>query len=158
MDFDRVVMQKQGYGNYEELDPTSLPPLYIAYDPARSEGSGVLHSHMTALFEEGDERVIGVMDSIGDLARQARDLLVAGRGAEIGPLMDRNFDQRASIYSLSRENIAMVEAARATGASAKFSGSGGAIIGTYAGEEMYAALQTGLGRIGCQVFKPEIAS
>ena len=39
----------------------------------------------------------------------------------------------------------MVEAARSAGASAKFTGSGGAIVGTYEDEAMFAALQERLG-------------
>ena len=51
----------------------------------------------------------------------------------------------------------MVEEARRVGASAKFAGSGGAIIGTYAGESMYDALRARLQGLGCEVFKPEVA-
>lgn len=31
MDFDRAQFERQGHGQYEELDPQLLPPLYIAY-------------------------------------------------------------------------------------------------------------------------------
>jgi glucuronokinase len=50
----------------------------------------------------------------------------------------------------------MVEAARAVGASAKFTGSGGAIVGTYQDEAMYRRLQEQLAGIGVEVLKPEI--
>jgi glucuronokinase len=52
----------------------------------------------------------------------------------------------------------MVEVARRTGASAKFAGSGGAIVGTYPDEATFAALQEALGRIGCVVIKPAVAA
>jgi glucuronokinase len=48
----------------------------------------------------------------------------------------------------------MIETARSVGASAKFAGSGGAIIGIYRDETMYANLQSELGKIGCIVVKP----
>jgi glucuronokinase len=51
----------------------------------------------------------------------------------------------------------MIETARRTGASAKFAGSGGAIIGTYADAAMLRDLVTDLKQIGCRVIQPEIA-
>ena len=50
----------------------------------------------------------------------------------------------------------MVETARHRGASAKFAGSGGAIVGIYRDEAMYEALVRELGSIGSRVFKPQI--
>jgi glucuronokinase len=50
----------------------------------------------------------------------------------------------------------MVEIARACGASAKFAGSGGAIIGTYQNEAMYAALREKLAQSGSILLKPRI--
>ena len=51
----------------------------------------------------------------------------------------------------------MVMTARATGASAKFAGSGGAIVGTYEDEAQFARLSQALAAIGCQTIHPEIA-
>ena len=51
----------------------------------------------------------------------------------------------------------MVEVARSTGASAKFAGSGGAIVGTYRDEAMFQKLERELGKINCAVLKPTIA-
>ena len=50
----------------------------------------------------------------------------------------------------------MVDTARSVGASAKFTGSGGAIVGTYEDEAMYAKLTTALEGLGLKVFKPLI--
>ena len=47
-------------------------------------------------------------------------------------------------------------AARDAGASAKFAGSGGAIVGTYEDEAMFGQLTDNLGEIGCRVIKPQI--
>jgi glucuronokinase len=52
--------------------------------------------------------------------------------------------------------IQMVEVARQCGASAKFAGSGGAIIGTYEDEAMYRELCTALTAIDSRVIKPQI--
>ena len=83
-------------------------------------------------------------------------MLSEGRGQEIGPLLDRNFDLRRSIYHISAGNLAMVKAARATGASAKFTGSGGAVVGLYDGEDMFKKLTRDLAPLGVAVFKPII--
>ena len=50
----------------------------------------------------------------------------------------------------------MIEAARDAGASAKFTGSGGAIVGVYEGEEMFERLTTNLAPLGVKIFKPTI--
>jgi glucuronokinase len=52
----------------------------------------------------------------------------------------------------------MVETARRCGASAKFAGSGGAIIGTYEGKRMFDQLSVELARIGSKVILPQIYS
>lgn len=50
----------------------------------------------------------------------------------------------------------MIEAARSVGASAKFTGSGGAIIGTYKNEEMFQKLLKTLSEKDILVIKPSI--
>ena len=79
-----------------------------------------------------------------------------GGGADIAPWSDKNFDRRSSLYSLSPGDIEMVERARSTGASAKFCGSGGAIVGTYDDEAAYAALETIFEGTGTVVFRPTL--
>lgn len=156
MDFERALMESQGHGRYESLDPALLPPLYMAFDRNRAEGSERVHNTVRARFDHGDTVVIDAMRQFGELAAKVRDLLVQRRGAEIGALMDQNFDLRARIMKISRENQLMIDTARAVGASAKFTGSGGAIIGTYRDGRMYEELFGRLEAIGCEVFKPEI--
>jgi glucuronokinase len=83
-------------------------------------------------------------------------LLEAGRGLEIGGQINRNFDLRKSILKISEGNLRMVDTARSVGASANFTGSGGAIIGTYIDDSMYERLKTALLNIGIKVIKPDI--
>lgn len=156
MDFAEEHFERQGHGEYEELDPANLPPLYVAYTTQLSEGTEVFHNDIRGRFNRQEEDVVAAMTEWADLTQKTRDLLVAERGHEIGPLLDRNFDLRQSIYQLSEGNLAMVEAARSVGASAKFTGSGGAIVGVYEGEEMFTALREKLEMQGAQVIKPEI--
>ncbi len=156
MDFDKEHMAREGYGIYEELDPRLLPPLYLAYTTKLSEGTEVFHNDIRGRFERGDKEVIEAMEFWADLARQARDLLKAKRGDQIGELLDANFDRRRQLYQLSEGNVEMVETARAAGATAKFTGSGGAIVGSYPDEATFQRLVEMLTPLGLKVFKPRI--
>lgn len=156
MDFSQALMEKQGYGGYEPLDPRLLPPLYIAYRRDLAEGTEVFHNDIRGRFNRGEAAVVVAMRFWAGLADQARELLLAGRGAELGPLLDANFDQRRKLYQISEGNLRMIETARAAGASAKFTGSGGAIVGTYPDEAAYQRLREKLGALGVEVLKPQI--
>lgn len=157
MDFAKKHFEEMGHGVYEELDLTSLPDLYIAYSPYLSENTEIFHNDIQGRFDRGEPAVIDAMAEWATLAQQARDLLSQGKGQELGPLLNRNFDLRKSIYRLSQGNLDMIEAARSAGASAKFTGSGGAIVGIYDGEEMFERLVTTLTPLGIKVLKPIIA-
>ena len=156
MDFAKEHFDKQGFGVYEALDPGSLPPLYIAYTTDLSQGTEVFHNDIRSRFNRGDPAILAAIDEWADLAQQVHAHLVASEGAQIAPLINRNFDLRRETYQISEGNLAMVEAARAVGASAKFTGSGGAIVGTYDGDEMFQALEARMTPLGVKVFKPQI--
>ncbi len=155
MDFNTDTMDAQGYGDYVPMDSALLPKVYIAYKRELSEGSEVFHNDIRARYNMGEQAVVEAMRSWADLADQVRDAL-AGRPDDIGPLLDANFDLRRSLYRIHPDNIAMVEAARSVGASAKFTGSGGAIVGTYADDEMFARLESVLAPMGIATLKPNI--
>ncbi len=156
MDFSRDIMESQGYGNYEELDPSLLPPLFVAYRNDMGEGSETIHQTVRERWLEGDPEVIAAMKDFASYAQEARDKIVAGRGVEIGPLLDRNFERRCSIFKVDPRNINMVRMARDAGAHAKLAGSGGAIIGVYEDEAMYARLVESFRAEGVSVFTPTI--
>ena len=156
MDFARKHFERQGYGEYEELDATSLPNLYIAYSTRLSEGTEVFHNDIRGRFERNEPEVVDAMAEWADLAEQTRKLLLRDRGDEIGPLLDRNFDVRRRIYAISEGNVRMVETARAQGATAKFTGSGGAIVGTYEDDRMYRRLEESLAPLDMEVIRPVI--
>ncbi|MBW7863484.1 MAG: GHMP kinase [Candidatus Hydrogenedentes bacterium] len=156
MDFDRELMEREGHGQYEELDPALLPPLFIAYREDLGEGSETIHNNVRQRWLDGDPEVIAAMKDFAGYAEEARSLLLAGRGMEIGPLMDKNFARRRSIFKLDPRNVEMVECARSVGAHAKFAGSGGAIVGMYYDEDMYERLRAAMSRAGIAVMKPHI--
>ncbi|MFZ4766952.1 MAG: mevalonate kinase family protein, partial [Roseimicrobium sp.] len=156
MDFNRGAIERFGYGIYEELDPALLPPVYVAYTTQLSEGTEVFHNDIRGRWNRGEREVVSAMYQWANLAQRVRDMLVAGDGDKIGPLLNENFDLRRRLYKLSAGNIDMVETARGVGASAKFTGSGGAIVGTYESEAMFADLKAALEPKGYAVLKPQI--
>jgi glucuronokinase len=162
MDFDAEHMSRTeaetGFacGRYEPLDPALLPPIYIAYKAEAGEPTEVFHNNLRARFHQGETAVVQAMGRFAELAQQARDALVAGRRDELDALMNENFDTRRSICRLPDEQVRMVEEARAAGASAKFAGSGGAIVGAWHGEEMLARLRARMEAMDCKVILPQI--
>lgn len=156
MDFEKGYMDEHKHGRYERLDPSLLPPLYIAYQRDLAELSDVFHNNIRQRYRDGEQKVIDAINLIADLARQGRDALLKRDYAELGRLMNLNFDTRRSIYQLNPRHIRMVELARSLGASAKFAGSGGSIIGTYRDEAMFRQLESDFAAENCSVIKPII--
>ena len=159
MDFARERMrQLHGYscGVYEPINPEKLPPLYLAYRAQSSEPTEVVHGNLRLRYEQGEPEVLAAIQHFASLTVQAREAILAGDALQLARLINENFDLRQSICQIADSQREMVHCARTTGASAKFAGSGGAIIGTYTDEIMFAALQHELGRIGCQVLRPTI--
>jgi len=156
MDFNRKLMEKQGHGRYVSIDPRRLPPLFVAYDDGAGEGTEVVHNDLRARWEEGDAQVHKAMERFAELAQTAFDLIQAGRGAKIGPLMDENFEQRQRIMKLNSRHVQLVKTGQAVEAHVKYAGSGGAVIGTYRDEAHYHKIAAAYEAIGAKIVKPEI--
>lgn len=154
MDFDRKLIESRGYGDYQQLTLPATPPLYVAYDPDRAKISGVPHSNLRKRWNDGEPIVLQTMQDFRGLVDRARVALEAGDWKKLGECVDENFELRKKIMTLSTEYTRMVDVARSAGASAHFSGSGGAIAGL-CDEEKYPALVTALQNIGCTVFRPQ---
>ena len=157
MDFEKSFVEANNRGIYERLDPKLLPNIYVAFDPNRAEESGKAHKKVKKLFEEKKPDILSAMSEFADIAQKGRDALVAGRKELIAALVNANFDLRDRIFNVAELNRNMVMTARESGASAKFAGSGGAIVGTYEDEAQFALLSAKLSEIGCTTFKPSIA-
>src|SRR5260370_20086373 len=141
MDFSKEIMDRQGYGNYERLDPALLPKVYIAYRTSLSEGTEIFHSNVRERWRAGDAEVVGAMKTWADYAERGRQALMAHDDETLDGLINANFDLRAKIFQLSQGNLEMVHAARRTGATSNFAGSRGAIVGTYKDDDMLHHLQ-----------------
>ncbi len=162
MDFEKEYVEANNKGRYEELDPKLLGEsglnVYVAFDPKRAEESGQAHKKVKKLFEAKKPDILSAMTEFADLAQQGRDALFARDFAKIPALVNANFDLRDKIFDVAEENRRMVMTARGAGASAKFAGSGGAIVGTFEDEAQFDALAKALAKIGCTTFVPTIGT
>ncbi|MGH9844292.1 MAG: mevalonate kinase family protein [Blastocatellia bacterium] len=156
MDFDKTFMDEHDHGMYEPLDPGILPPIFIAYQSELAEASEVFHNDIRKRYDGGETLVVNAMKTFAELAREARTCLLERDHARLGELMNRNFDTRRTIYNLNPKHIRMVELARGIGASSKFAGSGGSIIGIYKDEAMFERLKAAFEAESCAVIKPII--
>lgn len=159
MDFSASGARRVGgfdAGTYEQLDPATLPPIYLAWRPAASEPTEVPHSDLRGRFRRGDEQVHAAMRELASLVDQARDALTAGHPDRLAALIDRNFDLRRSMVAVAPAHLEMIERARDCGASAKFAGSGGATVGTVPDDATFERVVDSLGKVGCRVIRPTI--
>ncbi len=136
MDFDRVhehFVDGVKAFRYEPLDPALLPPLYVAHHETLGEPTEVFHNAIRDRFDRGEAPVVDAMRCY------------------------RNFDTRRGISQIPPWPIAMVETARECGATAKFAGSGGAIVGSYDDDAMFERVRASLAAIGSRTVKPRVA-
>ena len=159
MDFDSSKMHIQNdlaIGQYERLDPSLLSNLYVAYARNIPESTEVLHGDLKQKYESGDQRVIETISGIADIAHQGITAIQNCDQQTLCELIDRNFDLRQSICVLNPGHVRMIEIARSCGASAKYCGSGGAIVGTYKNSSDLELLQQQMEKNDCVVFEPEL--
>lgn len=161
MDFSKSQEQRSGgltHYHYEPLSPTLLPNVFVAYNNTLSEPTEVFHNDIRSRYNRGEKEIITAMQHFASLAEHGREALLAGDFKRLGALIDENFDTRHRLYQLPSWQVEMVEVARDCGASAKFAGSGGAIIGLYQDEMMYRDLCIKMEKIGSKVIKPQVRS
>ena len=156
MDFARELMERDGYGAYERMDPALLPNMYLAYRTTLSEGTEVFHNNVRERWRAGDALVVDAMRTWADYAERGRSALLQRDYATLDRLIDANYDLRARIYKIGEGNVEMIETARRAGCSANFAGSGGAIVGTYPDEAAYWRLVAAMRPISVAVVKPQV--
>ena len=158
MDFDRQHMQENGVGIYTPIELPEDLNLYVAYRTDLAEGSEILHSRLREKYNAKVPEVLKAMEEWAELTELVASAIRSKEYGKIPALLDRNFDLRCEVCSdaISSKNRQMVEVARSCGASAKFTGSGGAIIGTYKDEEMFEAMKTAFRASKVELIKPSI--
>ena len=96
------------------------------------------------------------MKQFAQFADDAKKALLAGEKEKLSELMNQNFDLRSSLYKLRKSDLDLVNYARLVGASSKFAGSGGAVIGTYKDEAMLDRLKEMYAKLGAELIVPVI--
>jgi len=156
MDFDKSIMEQNGHGDYEPIDPKLLPNLYIAYRIDLGKVSGAVLNDIKTRYWKGERLVVDTLSEIADVAESGKKAISDQDYTLLAQLINKNFDLRAKIMNISDSNRALVEAARSCGASAKFAGSGGSIIGTYDDDEVLKRLMINMKKLNARVVKPFI--
>ncbi|NMC05551.1 MAG: GHMP kinase [Candidatus Lokiarchaeota archaeon] len=155
MDFDKEHMDARGYGKYEPVPKDLFPRMYLAYQ-ANLTHKDVIHNDVRKRWENGDKAVIETMQQLASNAVEGYAALKEGDMATFKACVNRNFDLRAGIYPIAEKNMRMIKLARAIGATSKFPGSGGAIMGTYESETQFTELFQAFSELGCNVVKIEL--
>lgn len=156
MDFSREVMDATGHGSYERIDPALLPELYLAYSTTPEKVSGRVLNDLRTRFEDGDSDVISALGRIARLAEEGREAILDRDAGRLGRLMDENFDLRSAIMDISERSGQMVAGARRCGVPAKFTGSGGAVIGICEDDDVFGRLVDELEPLGARVIRPRV--
>ena len=160
MDFSEEARARNGdrHGDYRPLPPELLPPLFVAWDERLSKSSGTVHNAMRYRAAiEHDPAVIDAMARKAELVDEAVAVLHAGQRDRLGPIMDRDFDLRRSVYDLPADQVRMIDIARRHGSHAKFAGSGGAAIGTYEDRAHLARISAAYAESGISVVPVRVA-
>lgn len=154
MDFDKAYMENKGHGRYEALSTDFAAGVYVAYREELGKVSGAVLNDIKVRYNQGEELVIDTLAEIADLAEKGKDLIKSGDLKSMDGLINRNFDLRCKIMNISDRNLELVEVARSVGASAKFAGSGGSIVGFYHDEDTLNRLIVEMRKIKARVIKP----
>ena len=154
MDLDEDIIKEKGHGIYERIDISLLPDFYLAYKTELGKISGGVLDGIRRGYEGGDRHVKSILGRLADIARQGKTALERRELQKFFDLMNLNFDLRAQIMAITETNKELIQAARQCGASAKFAGSGGSIIGMYFGEEMFDDLVSELRKLNAKVIRP----
>jgi glucuronokinase len=140
MDFAPELVKREGRPHYEPLDPTMLPPLFVAWETEAGQHSDIVHSELRRRFQAGEPGITDAMSDLAELAAKARRAVVAGDTAALGQAMDHSFEARRSIVHLNPRQVGAVDLARAHGSAANYAGSGGAIVGLFRGASHFEKL------------------
>lgn len=159
MDFDqsaeRIIDGYKTY-TYERLDTGLISNVYLAYHDGLSEPTEVYHNDIRGRFLRGDQNVVAAMKRFAEIAAEGRQALIDRNTTYLSNLINENFDLRRKISKLPEWQIEMIEVARSCGASAKFAGSGGAIVGIFENKQTLEKLTRSLSSIGVKTIIPQV--
>ncbi len=164
MDFSKEAFEKNNneYGCYEKLDINNLPNLYLMYNLDPSD-SGKVHSNITSLYFNSNPSISNpvkkIMKKFARLTDEFKEALLKKDFKKCSWLQNKNFDLRKELLGedgIGTGNLEMVNIAREHGCSAKFSGSGGAVVGIYPNELCFEKIREKIKNRPYELVKVEI--
>ena len=158
MNFDPQVCRNQsGFqtGVYRPLNPPSsvYRQLYVAFGSEAGQPTEVLHNDLRERFNAGDAAVHQAMRQFAEFAAAGIEAIEQEDVVALNALINQNFELRNQLCQLHEMHIKMVRTAQSCGASAKYCGSGGAIVGL-CDDDKFVNLCEQLGQLNCQVIRP----
>ena len=144
-------------GNKTEVLPiNTLPSLRVLISSKPGRPSGSVHAPIMERWSRGDPQIKRVMDAYRPLVEQGRVALLARDISTLAECMDRNFELRASLFSIHEEDQAMINLCRRHGSAAKLCGSGGAVLALMKCKEEWSALEVEAKGAGITVVEPQL--
>jgi len=144
-------------GNKTEVLPiNTLPSLRVLISSKPGRPSGSVHAPIMERWSRGDPQVKRVMDAYRPLVEQGHVALLAEDISTLAECMDRNFELRASLFSIHEEDQTMINLWRRHGSAAKLCGSGGAVLALMKCKEEWSALEVEAKGEGITVVEPQL--
>lgn len=144
-------------GTYSNIESRWLSErLFLAWADEAAEPTEVLHNRLRERYQSGDPEIVQAMTTFAQFAEDGKKAIEAANHELLSQVINANYDLRKKICQLPKLHQKMVESARQAGGSAKFCGSGGAIVGTFDSPETLKNIEAALSEIGCKVVRPEI--
>lgn len=139
------------HGEYRSLDPSRLPPLFLAYRTGTAEPSGTYHGTLRRRFDSGDRVVSDGLRALAGLVVEGEAALRWSHAERLTGLIDENMNIRESLAPIPAGQLELVEQARSLGVAATFAGSGGAVVGVYEDDQQFDTLTGAMASIGADV-------
>jgi len=150
------LREPRGPNSYRRLDPALLPPLLMAWNPRGGTSSGRPHGDLRARWLSGDPDVLAAIERFRELVDQGVACLEGRDDEGLRGLVDRNFELRTSIFTVSQDDREAARLMRSHGAAAKLCGSGGALLALPERASDIADLERDLVRAGWSCARPRV--
>jgi glucuronokinase len=120
-----VLVEGDGFRALAAAEPI---PLVVAWDPAAAAPSGRYHARLRQRFDDGDAAVVGAMEELAGLAREAADAVERGDADRLASLVGATWRVRRGLGAVAPAQESLVAAAAEAGLAATSAGSGGSIV------------------------------
>ena len=120
-----VLVEGDGFRVLRAPRPVAL---VVAWDPAAAGPSQHYHAGLRRRFDDGDRAVVGAMEQLAGLAREAAAAVERGDADGLAHLVGTTWRVRRGLGAVAPAQEALVAGASAAGLRATSAGSGGSIV------------------------------